>query len=305
MEKRLGRAVGCFLLVLASAVLPPPSFADSSNKYWLLYEQGRTAADQKEYGKALQLYKSAIEGAGIFPEAEAAIGDIFLAESEPSLAQRQYEKAYELRKSFYIPENQYDILYKLANLFEMQQQYRQMEDGLLKIVSDDKRFQETPNQRLRSQIEKNYFDKGIDRVLVLYSFDIDFAAAAHSRLGWFYYRTGRFSQSVSHLLYAVIYRMTQSEQWLKDRDVDFQFTSLADLVSSLDSNTELKAFAASSGVFRDLYYLAGATFSAGYPRHAAAIWNILSTAATAGQYKALAERQLKKPFTEPLLTIVR
>lgn len=169
-------------LVFCAQVLP----ADNTNKLWLLYEQGNSAASQKEYGRALQLYKSAIEAASVFPEAEAAIGDVYLEEGETVLAQKQYEKAYDLRKSFYIPEDQYAILYKLANLFELQQLYKQMEDALSTIVAADKRFQETPNQRLRGQVEKNYLEKGLERVIELYRFDESFASAAHSKLGWFY-----------------------------------------------------------------------------------------------------------------------
>jgi tetratricopeptide (TPR) repeat protein len=299
------KARAWFLFILVSIVFAPPGFADNSNKYWLLYEQGKTAADQREYGRALQLYKAAIEGAGIFPEAEAAIGDVFMAEGEASLAQRQYEKAYDLRKSFYIPENQYDILYKLANLFEMQQQYKQMEDTLNRIVGDDKRFQETLNQRLRTQLEKNYLEKGIDRVLVLYNFDDTFATAAHAKLGWFYYRTGRYMQSVSQLLYAVIYRVSQVERSLKEHDVDYAYSTLGEFLAAVESDAELSAYASSSGLFSDLYYLAGSTFKYGYPKHATSLWKALSASGAAGQFKGLSAQQLKRPFTEPLLSVTR
>ncbi len=299
---RSGSSFLVFLVALSCAV---PAVADNTNKYWLLYEQGNTAAAQKEYGRALQLYKTAIEGAGNFPEAEAAIGDVYLAEGEAILAQRQYEKAYKLKESFIIPDQQYDILYKLANLFEMQQLYKQMEDSLSSIVMGDKRFQETPNQRLRTQLEKNYFEKGIDRVLVLYNFDDSFAAAAHSRLGWFYYRTGRFSQSVSHLLYSVIYRVSRIERARAERDVDYEYSTLQELVAAVGSAEELKGYATSTGLFKDLYYLAGSTFAYGYPQHATSLWKLLAMTPAAGTFKDLAVRQLKKPFVEPLLTIVR
>jgi tetratricopeptide (TPR) repeat protein len=299
------RAKGWLFVVLISLAITVPALAGNANKYWLLYEQGNTAASQKEFGKALQLYKSAIEGAGIFPEAEAAIGDVYLEEGESSLAQRQYEKAYDLRKSFYIPDQQYDILYKLANLFEMQRLYKQMEDTLNLIIADDKRFQETPNQRLRTQLEKNYTEKGLDRVLVLYNFEDSFAAAAHAKLGWFYYRTGRFSQSVPQLLYSVVYRLSQVQRERKERDADYEFSNLGELLAAVDANPELRTYASSTGLFKDLYYLAGSTFIVGYPRHSSSLWKILAAIPSAGQFKDLSARQLKKPFVEPLLSVGR
>lgn len=299
------RAAAWFFVALASALVLPSAFADSTNKYWLLYEQGKTAADQKEFGKALHLYKEAIGGAGIFPEAEAAIGDVFMAEGEASLAQKQYEKAYNLRKSFYVPDDQYGILYKLANLFEIQQQYKQMEDSLNQIVGDDKRFQDTPNQKLRMQVRKNYLDKGIDRMLVLYNFEDSFSAAAHSKLGWFYYRTGRFDPSLQQLLYSVIYRVSQVERYRKEHDVDFEYSSLGELLQAIDADAELKSYASGSGLFKDLYYLAGSTFAFGFPSHAVIIWKLIASSEAAGQYRALAAKQLKKPFVEPLLQVTR
>jgi tetratricopeptide (TPR) repeat protein len=282
-----------------------PLFADSSNKFWLLYEQGNTAAGQREFGKAMQLYKDAVQGAGIFPEAEAAIGDVYLEEGEADLAQRQYQKAYDERNAFYIPEMQYAILYKLANLFEMRQFYKQMEDSLSQIVADDKKFQDTSTQHLRTQVEKNFLEKGLDRVLVLYTFEDTFAAPAHSKLGWFYYRTGRFSPAVSNLLYSVIYRVSQVREVLKERDVEYEFSNVADLLSTIEGSSELRSYAQSTGLYKDIYYLAGSMFANGYPRHARDLWTLLKAAPSAGQYNSLAVRQLKKPFVEPLLTIIR
>jgi hypothetical protein len=294
------------LLVISAAVLVAQVLpADNTNKLWLLFEQGNAAASQKEYGKALQLYKTAIESAGIFPEAEAAIGDLYMEEGEAALAQKQYEKAYELRKSFYIPDDQYAILYKLVNLFELQQLYKQMEDALGTIIADDKHFQETQNQRLRTQVEKNYLEKGLDRVLTLYTFEDSFAAPAHSKLGWFYYRTGRFVPAISQLLYSVIYRTSEIERYARERDVDQEFPNLGTLLDVVARSPELRTYAISSGLFKDLYYLAGSTFAAGYPRHSTNIWKLLSGLAVAGQYSEMSARQLKKPFIEPLLSVQR
>jgi tetratricopeptide (TPR) repeat protein len=299
------RARAGLLLLATSLFWASIAYADNSNRLWLLYEQGNTAASQKEYGKALQLYKTAIEGAGIFPEAEAAIGDVYMEEGEVELAQRQYEKAYNLRKSFYVVDDQYAILYKLANLFELQQLYNQMEDNLTRIVNDDRRFQETPEQRLRTQLEKNYIEKGLDRVLTLYNFEDSFAAAAHSKLGWFYYRTGRFTQAVSQLLYSVVYRVSQIERYRRDRDVDQDFTTLRELLTALDASPELKEYAVSTGLFKDLYYLAGSTYAVGYPRHSSILWKLLASLTAGGQYKDLSALQLKTPFVEPLLRVQR
>ncbi|HET6486537.1 MAG TPA: hypothetical protein VFH83_08970 [Spirochaetia bacterium] len=300
------RAVLLSAGILCAALLAAPrALGDSSNQSWLLFEQGNSAASQKDYGNAMELYKEAVQAAGIFPEAEAAIGDVYLEEGEAALAQRQYQKAYDERKSLYIPDQQYGIMYKLANLFEIQQAYNQMEAELGQIVADDKRFQETSTQHLRTQVEKNFVEKGLDRVLMLYDFEDSFSAPAHSKLGWFYYRTGRFSQSVSHLLYSVVYRSSRIRNLLRERNSTYEFTDASALLASIEQSADLRSYAQSAGLYKDLYYLAGSMFANGYPRHATALWSLLKACPSAGQYQDLAVRQLKKPFMEPLLTVTR
>jgi len=219
--------------VLATSALPGVAVFGEDKKpaAWLSFEQGNALLARKEYGQALQQYKNAISTAGIFPEAEMAIGDVYQEEGEPDLAQRQYEKAYNLRNAFYVSESKYDVLYKLANLFEEQDLFKLMEDKLTEIVADDRHFAETETLRQRTQVEKIFFERGIDRILTLYTFDDTFATNAHSDLGWFYYRTGRYSQSVSHLLYAVIYRVSELKVFQAEKDFDFQFSTLQDLLS--------------------------------------------------------------------------
>ncbi len=274
---------------------------DRSNSNWLLFEQGNAAQSQREFGKALQLYKAAISNQGIFPEAEEALGDVYLEEGEADLAQAQYEKAYELRKSFYIPDEQYKVLYKLANLFEMQSLYKRMEDALSLIIVDDKRFLDSTNIRLRSQVEKNFLEKGIDRVLVLYNFEDSPSAAAHAKLGWFYYRTGRFAPAMSQLLYSVIYRASQVERSIREGDAEWQFTTLTDMLRVAEARKELREYMSETGLQRDLYYLAGSMFANGYPEHAKGLWRAIMQSPSAGQYRDLSRRQMKSPFIEPLL----
>jgi hypothetical protein len=286
------------LVVVAPAVIGQDS---AVSRAWYAYEQGNAAFARKEYGLALKSYKDAISIVGSFPEAEVGIGDIYRAEGEFGIAQAQYEKAYKNRRGFDVADAKYDVLYKLAYLFETQELYKQMEDRLGIIVSDDRHFAETTNSQLRTQVEKNYLRKGLDHALLLYSFSDAFALEAHAKLGWFYYRTGRYSPAVSHLLYATIGRVSQINAYLRDDDVDYQFTTLNDMLAKVNNHPELAEYVASGGLFKDLYYLAGATFATGYPAHAMTLWKLISGQAGAGAYQEMSRKQLRKPTLEPLL----
>ena len=269
--------------------------------YWLLYDQGNAFMDSKEYGSALQKYQEAIAKAGTFPEAEMAIGDILREEGEADLAIRHYTKAYNLRNSFYIPETKYDCLYKLARIYEEQRMYRQMEDSLLAIVMDDKGFNQPATSHIRDQIESNYYNNGLDFVLKLYRFTVFFPEEAHSRLGWYYYKTGRFKQSVVHFLFSLIYKTSESSNYMASKDVDFQFLTLRDFLGQTSADKEVNQYLSSADIYKDLYYLAGSTFAEGYPEHASQIWKLLLDTKSPKPYADLSRKQLKSPWIEPFI----
>jgi hypothetical protein len=176
-----------------------------------------------------------------------------------------------------------------------------MEDSLTAIVMNDKHFVETATSRLRTQIDKNYLEKGLDHVLLLYRFEASFSAKAHSKLGWFYYRSGRFSQSMSNLLYSVIYDVSEINAYLRESDINYEFTSIQDVLIAVEKNSALQTFVGEVDLYKDLYYLAGATFAGGYPQHALDLWNLITKFTSSGKYKDLSQRQAKSPRIEPLL----
>jgi len=176
-----------------------------------------------------------------------------------------------------------------------------MEDGLGSIEADDHRFVETPTYKLRTQVGKLYRERGLDRVLTLYSFDDTLFAPAHSKLGWFYYRTGRFTQATEELLFSVIYRVGAINKVLHERDVDYSFSSLSDFLGAVEQSADLREYAVTYDLYKDLYYLAGSTFAEGLPEHSVELWKELGATSSAGTYRDLARRQIKKPWIEPLI----
>lgn len=286
---------GAAFLLAAAAGLTAQAGATPA---WLLYEQGKTWASQGELGKALQFYKDAILAAGVMPEAEAAIGDIYRAEGEFELAKRHYERAFNLRNALAIPAEKYDILYRWAGLYEDQERYWDMVQKLQLIVADDRWRQ---NSLLPVQVDQNYVDKGLDHVLALYRFDSWFATAAHSRLGWFYCRTGRYTEAIPYLLYTVILQVSEVDAYFKQKDSDASVTGLDGFFALVLRDAETRAWLESSSFVSDLYYLAVSSLEAGHPLRARAIWKVLASVEESGKYADLSRRQLVKPFREPFL----
>jgi len=287
--------IATVLLVATTSLL---SAAASQPPGWLLFEQGKAWADQGEYGRALQSFKDAILDAGVMPEADAAIADIYRTEGEFQLAERHYTRAYNMRNALVVPSEKYAILLRWAGLYEDQELYSQMEAKLLLVVADDRW---SKGEQLAIQVERNYVDKGLDHVLALYRFDSSFATAAHSRLGWFYYRTGRFPLAVRHLLFAVVLQVSEAAEYLKRQDPDALVSGLVDFFEEVSADRDLGAWLEASSLSQDLYYLSASAWELGHPTRARDVWKLLAGLESAGKYAELSRRQLAAPFRELLL----
>jgi tetratricopeptide (TPR) repeat protein len=295
------RSTAILCLSIAAAVWGAAPVSAESSPAWLIFEEGKALFEQREFGRALQRFQEAVAAAGTMPEAEMAIGDVYREEGELGLARAQYEKAYNNKNSLAVPAARYDILYRLAGIYEDQEFYKLMEDTLLAIVADDANWGGAKSSRLRTQLENNYYSKGMNQVLKLYRFDPSFAQAAHAKLGWFYYRTGRFSPAVLHCLYAAIYGSSELARYLREHDVEWEFSTFEDLLGAAEEQKDLHQYVADVVLYRNLYYLAGSTYASMYPKLAQSLWRAASRSKIAGEFADLSAKQLKKPWIEPYL----
>jgi tetratricopeptide (TPR) repeat protein len=303
MKKRTFACIALSFIILFSDIIPVFS-QDRDDPAWILFEKGKLAYQKRDYGVAMKLFQDSVQKSALFPEAEVAIGDIYYLEGEFSLAEMQYQKAYRIKNAFYVPEDKYSVLLKLSSLHESQEKYSAMEEDLLAIIADDSYYTDPKWAQLRSQIEDNFYRKGLDHVLKLYQFESFFAIQAHAKLGWFYYKTGRIGNSIQHSLFALIAIKSQLMSALRSRDSDFEFDTLSAIFQIERGSKEITEYLVSTDAFRCLYYLAGSVWSTSYSGRAMEIWKLLSVTSQAGNYADLSKKQLKKPWIEPRLEVI-
>jgi tetratricopeptide (TPR) repeat protein len=295
------------LLALAAGLQAQPQAAP-----WILLEEARALIDDREnpdMGEALRLLRQAIEQQTLFPEAELAIGEIYLREGALQPAEAQFEKV--LRKEYSdllrVPEDRYRVLYLLAGIQETQGRYADMQKSLEQVLQGQPEYASRDQQRFRDAFLRSYLDRGLDRTLKLYRLeDSGFALAAHAKLGWFDYRTGRYEPaSILHSLFALTTVVTEAMLELRRVDPNYEYESLEGFLRAGSRREAVRLYLAESGFFRIAYYLAAATYQAGHAAQARRLWRVLAEGgwepALAGEYPGLARRQLASPSAEPLL----
>jgi tetratricopeptide (TPR) repeat protein len=297
-------------LLIFSAILLTAQ-EDNYVEAWFLYEQGKAKledSDGPELGEALLLFQEAIDKrGGTFPEAEMAIGDIYFREGAFALAERQYNKAFELRAGMDISEEKYTILYRLSELYEIQELYADMQVYLLQALEDQPYFKGDQFQKFQDAFLATYFEKGLDHLFKLYRMDgVAFAVAAHAKLGWFYYRTGR-PTAILHCLFALDIMVSEAVKELRRINPEFVFTTVQAFLDVSLERDNIKEFLIDGEFFKTMYYLATSTYAVSYPSQANSIWLILSTyplqsiGPSATTYVDLSKRQLNSPWTDPYI----
>ena len=312
--RSLAVTLSLFMLLAAFACIAQDSGSGTDNfaGAWVLYEQGKALLDDPEgpeLGEALLLFHEAIDKrGGIFPEAEMAIGDVYFRERAYALAARQYRKAYDLRSGMEIAEQRYTVLYRLADLYEIQEMYKDMEDYLLLVTEQQPYYTEARYEGFRNAFETTFREKGLDHLFKLYRMEgVEFSISSHSRLGWFYYRMGRFQKAILNCLFALDIMITGGMNELRRVDPGYVFTSVEDFLYAARKRENVRQYLIEGQFFKTLYYLAASAYAASFPARAEPIWRLLADfpledfGPGLSVYADRSERQLESPWTEPLI----
>jgi hypothetical protein len=236
------------------------------------------------------LAKAATELKG-YPEAEFWIGKIYLAEGESRLAELQMLKAYEMRDSFDVPEDRYELIESLAELYRERGDGKDYEQRLREIADASKLFTEK-NEYYRNAMERTLAGKGIDTFMTLYRVDETYAVSSYSKLGEFYLESGR-PLAVIYLAAASNALLSRSIQEIKVDEPGYSYGGLKDLCARILANRDLAAYASRVGLWPDLVSLGRALSESGYRDSGREILTIVSGLGGIEPWSARAGEALK------------
>jgi tetratricopeptide (TPR) repeat protein len=267
---------------------------------WLSYQRGIALYRDGQYGRALELFRRAIATGSPFPEAEVGVGMVFEAEGSYDLAIRQYETALENRQFFRIEEEAYAVLYQLAEIHDLQADYPAFQRRLNEIVADDELFTQDQYENLRSSYRRTLSREGLNRLIVLYRQENQFALRAHRELGAFYVRSGRYEEAVDHLLFATLKTLSVAISALREEIFEYEFTTIEQFLIDIEGHSRIEEYIDHTELYRTLYFLAGGIYGADRTSDEwQRIWSLLAQTDEAGQWQERASQQLQNPNVEP------
>ncbi|HTX72924.1 MAG TPA: hypothetical protein VMC79_08885 [Rectinemataceae bacterium] len=232
-----------------------------------------------------------------YPDADFWIGKIFMAEGETKLAELQFQKAYDEREAFDSADQVYPVLESLAEVYRAQGRFQDYESRL-RAIADDSGIFRKESEHLRLAMERTLSTRGIDALMALYRLDESFPLHAFSELGQFYLRDGR-PLALTYLMTAVDTELSKTVEAVTAVDPVYEYGALAGHLDRIESDGELREYARTVGLYRDLYLLGEALGMGGYRQSARDIWTALARLNGIEPWNQRAAGALARPANSP------
>jgi tetratricopeptide (TPR) repeat protein len=249
-------------------------------------------------GNSAQAALTAIGRFKDFPDAEYWIGEAYRVEGEYGIALKQYERAYEQRALLETPGFDLELLYKIADLHRLRQEYAAMEERLLEILLRDTLWQEDSSSFIRTAMTRTLANEGVGRFLTLYRYNNQEVERAHRLLGFYYNALGRHNRGVEHLLFAFLIQNSVMIDEIIRTEFDFVFSSLEALMAETLRRNALQAYMEDVEYYKTIYYLGTSLNGSGKLQSARELWYFVSRRNDAWEWNARSTAQLRSPFLE-------
>lgn len=165
-----------------------------------------------------------------YPEVYKLIGDIYKLEGEYKFAEDYYKKALDNSNVLNIPNDRFELLYSLAEISEINEDYKRMEIRLLNILTDDSTYKNKAlSKALLNTVVSNKKDC-FEKFFELYRGNNYFSLKAYSKLSDYYYSIQDYDKAFNFCALNVITSITKIQEVISSRDIAFEFKNIENLL---------------------------------------------------------------------------
>ncbi|MDY5818131.1 MAG: hypothetical protein SPK26_08905, partial [Treponema sp.] len=145
-----------------------------------------------------------LENSTAFPEAHKLIGDIYKLEGEYQFAEEYYLMALDKADVLDIPDEKYEILYMLADISRLEDDFPKMEVRLLNILSEDINYKDSALKRAMTGTISNNKNDSMEKFFNLYRADSYNSINAYNQLAEYYYNAKKLDKALDFSCLAAI-----------------------------------------------------------------------------------------------------
>lgn len=270
--------------------------ADSNYKpLWLRMDEAVQLVESGESGEAVYVFRKILEDVPGNPESEMWLGLIFDKENEYELAIKHLELALQHKKQLVIMEDQYRILYKLADIYLKVGDTSSYVDNLDNVIEfSNERIQ---NNSLKKAMLNVLKERGYDKFIELYRPEKRISLKAYATLGKYYFEKENWEVALEYLMQATgsiisssieeIKRLNPDYIFLIDESTDKSFENVLDLVNNTPS---LKEYFKSNSFYEYFHYLGKSLIQLGHEKSGSYILETIYIRPETGKWGILSRK---------------
>ncbi len=211
-----------------------------------------------------------------FPEAQKLIGDIYKLEGEYDFAETYYKKALDNEGVLDVPDEKFEILYLLADISRLKNDYDRMEIRLLNVIGTQQLEKNKIISRAIKNTVKADLPENVDKTFQLYRTYDFYSLKAYSLLAEYYYSLGENERAFNYSALAVINGFTKIRKLLEKRNLDYSFTTLEGFFDEVPNYPDIVEWGSVNYVWKSFNLLADVCSSLGYNKYAMKLLTIIA-----------------------------
>lgn len=211
-----------------------------------------------------------------FPEADYLIAQIYIIEGEYAIAIDYLEKAYMASEMLSIPDEKYEILFSLAEIYEFQGDFNKMEEYLLLILSKEPMYRN--KNRINALLKSIASPKKncVEQFFKLYRADNYDLLKSFFKLSKYYKDVSEEEKALYTASLGVVTGFTKILNIVTKRNPVFEYKGLKSLLDEVSNHSDIVQWGIDNSLWESFNCFAEYAFKNGDSVFASELYKILS-----------------------------
>ncbi|MCQ2591507.1 MAG: hypothetical protein MJ188_01875 [Treponema sp.] len=235
-----------------------------------------------------------------YPEAQKLIGDIYKLEGEYDFAELYYKKALENEEVLDIPDEKYEILYLLADISRLKEDYDKMEVRLLNVIGN----RQLNNNKALCRAMKNTVSANnpsdVNKFFQLFRTYDYYSLRAYGLLAEYYYNLQEYDKAFEYSSLAVINGFSKICSILEKRNLEYEFYDLEKYLNEVLYYPDIVKWGTDNQVWKNLNYFCEICQKLKYDKFALSLLRTLAKASPEQYWQQDAVIKLEKMSSSAL-----
>lgn len=205
-----------------------------------------------------------MESSKVFPEAQKIIGDIYKLEGEYKFAEEYYSLALKNADVLDIPDEKYEILYMLADISRLENDFEKMEIRLLNILTDDIYFKDNALLKAMNNTICSNKKGSMEKLFLLYRANSFISIDAYNQLAQYYYENDKKDRALEFAALSAVTTFSKFIDVISARNSEFEYENLANFFQEATFYDDLVEWGSKNQAWKSFNILAKYATDLGY-----------------------------------------